>query len=98
MFPQMTIALAGATGGSARWPVTGLEIALAVALFAAGLLIDRRIAQRRRAAAGTRVRAIAQQGPPTSVTLHDTRTWPAPTMLIGPPASSAFPAVEEVQR
>jgi hypothetical protein len=81
-----TMALAGAAHGAARWPVIALEIALAVAVGAAGVLADRRARQRRRATGGPRVqtvmRAISHSAPRNPVDRQDTRTWPAPTTLI----------------
>jgi hypothetical protein len=94
MFPRMTtnIALAGAAHGSARWPVIALEIALVAAVCTAGVLADRRVRQRRRAASGARGRAvprvptvmrpITSPAPRTSAALHNTCIWPAPTTLI----------------
>ena len=47
-----------------------LEITLAVALFAVGLLIDRRASRRRRATGEPGVRAIAHPGAPITVALQ----------------------------
>jgi hypothetical protein len=57
--------------------IIGLEVAVGVALCAAGVLADRRLRPRGQAA----VRAIPRPGPPTSVTLYDAGTRPC---AIGP--------------
>jgi hypothetical protein len=71
--------------------VTGLEIAIAVAVCAAGVLADQRVRQHWRAATGTNVRAIAVPGPPTSVTLEAPHTRPTRTVFIEPGARAAVP-------
>jgi hypothetical protein len=47
-----------------------LEITLAVALFAVGLVIDRRVSRSRRTAGDPGVRAISHQGAPMTVALQ----------------------------
>jgi hypothetical protein len=81
-------ALAGPAHRSASWLVTGLEIALGVAVCAAGVLADRRVRPRGRAAAWSDVRAVSRPGPPTSVTLHDAGTRPAVIVRIDPRAGA----------
>jgi hypothetical protein len=74
MFP---LAVGRLAGGPAHWTVVGLEVALAVALFAAGVLIDRRASRRRRATAVPGLRAVPHQGESTSVTLQVFQARPA---------------------
>ncbi len=67
---MVPLAAGGPASGSAHWVITGLEIALALALFAVGLLIDRRAARSRRTTGDAGVRAIAHTGAPISVALQ----------------------------
>jgi len=83
MVPQMTAATAGAAQAAAHWPVMALEIVLAVALFAAGFLIDRRVS-RPGTARGPRVRAVAQPGARTLVSVELPGTPTAGTPSAGP--------------
>ena len=69
MVPQMTAATAGAAQAAAHWPVMALEIALALALFAAGLLIDRRVS-RPGTGRGPQVRVIAHPDARTLVNVE----------------------------
>jgi hypothetical protein len=67
---MVPLAAGGPASGSAHWAITGLEIALALALFAVGLLIDRRAGRSRRTTGDAGVRAIAHTGAPISVALQ----------------------------
>jgi hypothetical protein len=65
---MVPLATAGPASGSAHWTIVSLEIALAVALFVVGLLIDRR--RGRRTTGDPSVRAIAHPGAPITVALQ----------------------------
>jgi hypothetical protein len=67
---MVPLATAGPASGSAHWTIMSLEITLAVALFAVGLLIDRRASRRRRTTGEPGVRAIAHPGAPITVALQ----------------------------
>jgi hypothetical protein len=67
---MVPLAAAEPASGSAHWAIMSLEITLAVALFVAGLLIDRRASRRRRATGEPGVRAIAHPGAPITVALQ----------------------------
>jgi hypothetical protein len=85
------VVVAAALAGPAHrssWLVTGLEIALGVAVCAAGVLADRRVRPRGQAAAWSDVRAVSRPGPSTSVTLHDAGTRPAVIVRIDPRAGA----------
>ena len=67
---MVPLAAAEPASGSAHWTIMSLEITLAVALFVAGLLIDRRASRRRRTTGEHGVRAIAHPGAPITVALQ----------------------------
>ena len=92
MVPQMTAATAGAAQAAAHWPVMALEIALAVVLFAAGLLIDRRVS-RPGTARGPRVRAIAHPDARTLVNVEIPGPRAAGPRAAGPGSSVAGSSV-----
>jgi hypothetical protein len=95
LFPGVVIAvaLAGPAHRSASWLVTGLEIALGVAVCAGGVLADRRVRPHGRAAGWSDVRAVSRPGPPTSVTLHDAGTRPAVIVRMDSRAGAAVGAI-----
>lgn len=67
---MVPLAAAEPASGSAHWAVMSVEIALALALFVVGVLIDRRASRSRRTTGGPGVRAIAHPGAPISVALQ----------------------------
>src|SRR5580704_15434122 len=96
---MVPLATAEPASGSAHWTIVSLEITLAVALFAVGLLIDRRASRRRRTAGDPGVRAIAHPGAPITVALQVSgagaagplagREFAAGPLETSPPGSSA---------
>jgi len=88
MVSQMTVATASAAQAAAHWPMMALEIALAVALFAAGLLIDRRVS-RPGAGRGPQVRAIAHPDARTLVNVEIPKPRTSGMRASGPGSSVA---------
>jgi hypothetical protein len=95
--PALTVALAGAAGGPARWLIL-LAIGLVAAASAAGVLARRRVRRPGWTPAGPSVRAMPHTGAPASVVIHDTGIHPTLTVHIEPHASAAVTAIREDRR